>query len=659
MKKSLSSQFSPHLLLLLLFLAASAPGRAQYCVPTGAIDCTDDDRATNVTFAGINHNPSCNATTGYNDYTASVTPGNVVQGSSYPISVSVGTTSDYAAVWIDYNQNNTFDASEFTILNGGSSSTTAGQAMTGTIAIPAGALSGTTRMRVRVRFSTAITGADACFMSGLYGEVTDYNVVIGSLTCSGTPTPGTTNAAATAVACNATTTLSLTGNTSGPTISYQWQYNTSGTWINFGTNAATQTTPPITQTTQFRCRVTCTSTGGGTADATPVSVSVNSIAVNLGNDTTICPGVTYTLDAGNAGATYAWNTGASTKTINVNTAGTYSVAVTLPSGCSGSDAITITPGIVPVNVLPATTNLCSGETATLNAGNAGSTFSWTPGSATTQTINVTAAGTYTAQIKSMNGCVISSSTNVVIRPLPVPSLGSDTAICRGDAITLDAANPGYSYDWSTGATTQAVSAADSGTYTVTITTPYHCTLTDDKHIAYLPSPLVEGFNFIPLFYEDLGKVKFSPLNPTNVYAYEWDFGDNSPGSTDVNPLHVYAASGYYNVTLKVFNGCGDFSISQTINVDLTTGIVVLNTSQADMILYPNPSRNQVTIDNRNQDLRMEQVTVFNVLGAVVYDRKADSGGQHKLAVSGLAAGVYTVRILTDKGFVIRKFEVLH
>lgn len=273
--------------LTLPILAACLSVQAQYCTPTGAIDCTAADRATNVTFAGINHNPTCNATTGYNDYSTSVTPGNVVQGSSYPVSVTVGASSDYAAVWIDYNQNSTFEASEFTILNGGSSSTTGGQTLTGTIAIPATALGGTTRMRVRVRFSTQITGADACFMSGLYGEVDDYSIVIASATCSGAPNGGNTQAAAATVACNATTTLSLTGNTSGTTISYQWQYNTSGTWINFGTNAATQTTPPVTTTTQFRCRLTCTSPGGSTSNSAPVTVSVNSIAVNLGNDTTI------------------------------------------------------------------------------------------------------------------------------------------------------------------------------------------------------------------------------------------------------------------------------------------------------------------------------------------------------------------------------------
>ena len=380
--------------------------------------------------------------------------------------------------------------------------------------------------------------------------------------------------------------------------------------------------------------------------------------VNIGNDTTICPGITYTFNAGNPGATYAWNTGASTQSITASNAGTYSVLVTAANGCSNSDAINITAGTVPVNNLPATTNLCAGETASLNAGNTGSTFLWTPGNATTQFINVTNAGTYTVKVRSVHGCTINSATNVVIRPLPVPNLGNDTSICDGDQIVLNAGNPGYSYLWNTNATTQTIAVTDSGTYTVTVTTPYNCVNTEDKHVAFLPSPRVEGFNFIPLFYEDLGKVKFSPLNPTNVQSYEWDFGDGSPVSTQVNPMHIYALAGDYQVRLRVFNGCGDYDISLPINVDLTTGIVTLGKDAAEVTLYPNPSSSHITIDNKSSHIRMEQVTVYNALGAVVYHRKADHSSRHQLNVSQLASGMYTVRILTDKGFVIRKFEVL-
>src|SRR5690606_15851779 len=63
--------------------------------------------------------------------------------------------------------------------------------------------------------------------------------------------------------------------------------------------------------------------------------------VDLGNDTTVCNGVTLTLDGGTQGVQYYWNTGQTTSTINVNNPGTYSVQVTGDNGCVKVDSITV------------------------------------------------------------------------------------------------------------------------------------------------------------------------------------------------------------------------------------------------------------------------------------------------------------------------------
>jgi hypothetical protein len=415
------------------------------------------------------------------------------------------------------------------------------------------------------------------------------------------------------------------------------------------------TTPSIAATTTYYIAA-----AAGTCESTPRQAVIASVrpipVVNIGNDTTICPGITYTMNAGNAGATYLWNTNATTQSITANTAGNYSVLVSL-NGCNNSDARVITAGIVPQNNLAATLDLCEGDVATLNAGNSGSSFLWTPGGATTQTVNITTGGIKSVAIKSTTGCIINSSTNVTLRPLPVINLGNDTSICEGASITLDAGNPSNSYAWTPGgATTQTILASDSGTYEVTVTTAFNCESTDERHIAYLPSPRVEGFNFIPLFYEDLGKVKFTALNPTSVTSYLWDFGDGSATSTLVSPTHTYPATGSYTAKLKVFNGCSEYETSLLINVDLITGIVTLDKDEANIVLYPNPSSNVLTIDNRSVNLKLQEVTIFNTLGAVVYKGKL-SGNREQVQVSQLASGIYSMRILTDKGFVVRKFEV--
>lgn len=65
-------------------------------------------------------------------------------------------------------------------------------------------------------------------------------------------------------------------------------------------------------------------------------------------DTTICSGQTITLDAGNHGYSYIWNTGDNTRTIDVSTAGTYFVIMESPNGCKNTDTI----DIEVINVFP-------------------------------------------------------------------------------------------------------------------------------------------------------------------------------------------------------------------------------------------------------------------------------------------------------------------
>lgn len=145
---------------------------SQYCEPT--LDCTDDDTILNVTLSTLT-NPSTCGSGGYNDFTALSAP-TLNMGSSYPISVTVGDgwSNESVSVWIDYNENGTFDASEFTYIGTGS-----GNVVTGNITIQT-TTAGTKRMRVRVAAvgAAAATSDMACDEESEYGETEDYSVNI-------------------------------------------------------------------------------------------------------------------------------------------------------------------------------------------------------------------------------------------------------------------------------------------------------------------------------------------------------------------------------------------------------------------------------------------------------------------------------------------------
>lgn len=204
-------------------------------------------------------------------------------------------------------------------------------------------------------------------------------------------------------------------------------------------------------------------------------------ALNLGNDTSICQGSTLPLLAAPGGSAYLWSTGASTPTINASTAGSYAVTVSYGLNCSITDAINVQLVAQPVLALGQDTALCPGGSLTLDAGNGGGSYTWSTG-ATSAQITVTSTGNYSVTLNFGGSCVASDTILVQNASLPSHPFASDTSVCPGQSIQLDAnpggLNPGATFAWSTGSNSATINATAPGPYTVTITNPQACTTTD-------------------------------------------------------------------------------------------------------------------------------------------------------------------------------------
>jgi hypothetical protein len=121
-----------------------------YCSLTST-NCGSSDVITNVTLGTLNNSSGCTSG-GYASYTSSVAAPVLVRGSSNSISVSVGPGgTEYVYTWIDWNQNGTLDASEYTYIGSGNGTT-----ITSSISVPSTATVGTTGMRVRLRYNTTL-----------------------------------------------------------------------------------------------------------------------------------------------------------------------------------------------------------------------------------------------------------------------------------------------------------------------------------------------------------------------------------------------------------------------------------------------------------------------------------------------------------------------
>src|SRR6185436_17227277 len=278
------------------------------------------------------------------------------------------------------------------------------------------------------------------------------------------------------------------------------------------------TTPPSTGITPPTATITCaspsvllTASGGGTylwsTGATTTSISVSSantytVTVTGANGCTASASSTVTgnttppsaavtppsatitcaspsaLLTASGGGTYLWSTGATTTSISVSSANTFTVTVTGANGCTASASSTVTGNTTPPSAAvtpPSATITCASPSALLTA-SGGGTYLWSTG-ATTTSISVSSANTFTVTVTGANGCTASASSTVTGNTTP-PSAAvtppSATITCASPSALLTGSGGG-TYLWSTGATTTSISVSSANTFTVTVTGANGCT----------------------------------------------------------------------------------------------------------------------------------------------------------------------------------------
>lgn len=152
-------------------------GGGGICIPTSANGTADGDYINRVALGTFNNANSGSTTApAYTDYSASYST-SLTRATQYTLTVQGGTyNDDHVAAWIDYDQDDTFEAGEKL---GETAITLANQTVTITFTVPGGAALGNTTLRVRnVYFNTGEPQpVDPCFAYG-FGETEDYGITI-------------------------------------------------------------------------------------------------------------------------------------------------------------------------------------------------------------------------------------------------------------------------------------------------------------------------------------------------------------------------------------------------------------------------------------------------------------------------------------------------
>lgn len=193
---------------------------------------------------------------GYSDFTSKTVE--LSAGSSYSISLkpafSGSSYNEYWKIWIDYNKDGNFGSDELAFDAGAMSKTT----VSGTILIPTSAKTGTTRMRVSMKYNGAQTSCE----SFRYGEVEDYTVNIGgssTVTCEAPSSLTTSNVTQSAAA--------LSWATVSNASSYKIQYRATGTtsWSSINATSTSVSISGLSAATQYEFQVASVCSGGTSA----------------------------------------------------------------------------------------------------------------------------------------------------------------------------------------------------------------------------------------------------------------------------------------------------------------------------------------------------------------------------------------------------------
>jgi hypothetical protein len=345
-------------------------------------------------------------------------------------------------------------------------------------------------------------------------------------------------------------------------------------------------------------------------------------------DTLVQAGQIVTLQA-SGGTSYSWSNGGSTSSINTILSGTFVVTGTDDNGCSSQATATVVVENAPIVAIEVigSDEICEGETTTLNAIAAGVpplAFEWSTGEIS-QSIDVSATGTYTVTVTDANGFSVTASDDITVFALPnAPQISpnNDQVLCEGDQVTLTSNLPGAT-TWLPGnIVANSIDVNTSGNYTAFTVDANGCQSvnSDTVNVQVVPLPLAPVISYSP----DTVVCAPQTIVLTSNYATGNMWSNNS---TDQS-IEITLGNQSYSVVHTDANGCTSFP-SDPVSVNI--------------LLQPNGSITIVGDTIICQDETVELIAN----GGASYAWNVPGPASQSITVS--SSGDYIVTVTDDNG----------
>jgi len=361
---------------------------------------------------------------------------------------------------------------------------------------------------------------------------------------------------------------------------YQWSPGGANTQTyNIGPAATTTYTLEVTNT------FGCISTDQVTVQINPIPAAALSSSGPICEDSPVSFNDLSSVSSGNLIA-WNWNFGNGVSSSNQNPTIPYynpgvfqvSLVVWSDNGCSDTTDFMQTiwpkPAAAFVN-----TNVCDGipvdfTNASTIVDATPLTYDWDLGDSFTSTSaslshQYASYGSYNAKlvVTSTNGCTDVVNKLVSVHPLPTASFASEYACEDAPAVFVNSSTipTGIisSYYWTFGDNISSTEMNpthvydDYGDYDIRlrVASDHGCPDSTDGAIRVAPKPLVDFLTENSCLGYVINLTDGSQGVTGPVIAYQWTFGDGNT-SNDQNPVHLYAAPGWYEVGLTAISDSG-------------------------------------------------------------------------------------------------------
>lgn len=131
------------------------------------------------------------------------------------------------------------------------------------------------------------------------------------------------------------------------------------------------------------------------------------------------------------------------------------------------------------------------------------------------------------------------------------------------------------------------------------------------------------------------------LTSSSTINNQW-YLDSNPITDATSQIYITTASGNYQV--KVTNGCDEL-MSETVAI--TTELNEIETSGIN--ISPNPAKNIIIVEGLTKGL----IEILNIQGQLIKQVNV-SDKNTSIDISNLASGIYSLKITTSEGIVVKK-----